>query len=136
MNSNPRVGLEDDLRTQLVGGVGEETDLALAERSGIACARAVPGRVEPVLEDAVSELAELALVARAGPERWANDGAVTVLAGVAARGPLALVSVRALSPVVASHYRTPFDLVSVHSEFIGAVYSVLHMTTNTAVLAA
>lgn len=118
-------GLEPPLETKLLRRVREEAHLASAKRARIARARPVPGRVEPVLEDPVGELAVVALAALARPVSRADDGRVVVLARVSARGLLAPVSVRALGPVVASHSRAPFDLVGEHAELIREVDGLL-----------
>lgn len=109
------------LGTELLGRVGEEADLALTELAGVACTRAVPGRVKPVLKDAVSELARAALEAAAAAEGRTGDGNVVDLAGVATLGLLTAVGVGALSPVVASGPGTALHFVSVHPELVRVV---------------
>lgn len=118
-------GLEPLLETKLLRRVREEAHLASAKRPRIARARPVPGRVEPVLEDPVRELAVVAFAALARPVSRADEGRVVVLARVSARGLLAPVGVRALGPVVAPHSRAPFDLVGEHAELIRAVDGLL-----------
>lgn len=109
------------LGAELVGRVGEEADLALAELAGVAHTRAVPGRVEPVLEDTVGELTGPPLEAAAAAEGRTGDSGVVDLAGVATLGLLTAVGVGALRPVVASRPGTALHFVRVHAKLVRVV---------------
>lgn len=109
------------LGSELLRRVGEKTHLSLARQARIANPGPVPGRMEPVLEHAVSELTGVALQAMAVPEGGACDGGVVELPRVTPLRFLAAVGVRALRPVVAPRPRAALDLVRVHPELVGGV---------------
>lgn len=92
-----RAGAQD---AELVRRVGEEAHAPLAVHAVLARLRAVAGRVEPALEDAVGELAGVAPVAVATAEIGAGVAGVVELPRVAAAGLLPRVGERALRPVV------------------------------------
>lgn len=85
---------------KLFGRVGEETDPAVTGEPVLAGLGAVAGRVEPALENAVSELAGVALGAVTFAEIRAGRTRIVVLPRVPTTGLLARVGVRALSPVM------------------------------------
>lgn len=116
------------IRAELVRRVGKKTNLPLAKLAGIARAGSVPRGVEPVLKNTVCEFACVALVtAGAVSKRGADDGRVIVFPWVPPLCLLASVGVRTLCPVVAPHPWAPLDLISVHSELVGAVYCIVNM---------
>ena len=69
----------------------------------------------------MGELAGVAFVASSVTEGWASNGGVGHPTRVSALSLLATVGVGALGPVMATRSAAPFDLVSVHAEFIRAV---------------
>lgn len=116
------------LRSQLLGRVGEKTYLTLAIFAGIACTRAVPCGVQPVLEDSVRKLTGIALKAfPVHAEGGAGDGRVVEFTWVPALGLFAAVRVGALGPVVASYSRASLDLKGVHAELICAKPGVVNV---------
>lgn len=98
----------------------KKTYLTLAITPSIACTRAIPIWVKPILEDSMRELTGVTLETLAGSKGRACNGGVAKLTRVAALSLFAAVSIGALGPVVASQSRTPFYLIGVHSELIGA----------------
>lgn len=106
---------------ELGGRVGEEADAAATGKPVLARLGPVPRRVEPALENAVSELAGVAAATRALAEVRAGGAGVVVAAGVAAAGLLAGVRERALRPVVGPATRAPPDLELEHAEVVARV---------------
>lgn len=98
----------------------KKTYLTLAITPSIARTRAIPSWVKPILEDSMRELTGVTLEALAGSKGQACNGGVAKLTWIAALSLFAAVSIGALGPVVASDSRTPFYLIGVHSELIGA----------------
>lgn len=109
------------LGAELITGVRKETHLPLTKPPRIACTCTVSSRVEPVFENAVSELTRVASRALSVSKRGASDSTVGHLAWVPALSFLAFVGVGTVGPVVTAGSYAPFDLVRIHAELIGAV---------------
>lgn len=109
---------------ELLRPVRKEAHAPSAVRPILAHPGAVLHGVEPPLENAVRELAHVALRARASPEGDAREAAVRVLPRVAPPRALARVDEGARSPVVAVRPGAWQHLEEEHAELIGAVDAV------------
>ena len=122
------------LRTELLRRVSKETRLALTKPPRIACTRAVPRGVNPVLKNTVSQPTRISLITPSVSKRWTSGGTVGYPAWVPPLCLLATVRVGAVGPVVAADPRAPPDLVHVHAELIGAVDCLLDIVVALAMV--
>lgn len=109
---------------ELLRRVRKEAHAPSAVRPILAHPGAVLHGVEPPLENAVRELAHVALGARVSPEGEAREAAVRVLPRVAPPRALARVDEGARSPVVEVRPEAWQHLEAEHAELIGAVDAV------------
>lgn len=113
---SPRTLLGQD--PELLRRVSEKADSAATARAVFAWLSPVASRVEPALEDSVSELARVALPATPSSELGAGRAGVVVLAWVPPASLLARMCVRTLRPVVRPRTCAPPDLELVHAEIV------------------
>lgn len=101
--------------------MSEETNLSLTILPIFASLGSVPRRVEPTLENSVSEFAVIATCAVPSPEIGADGAGVVVSAGVPAAGLFTRVSERAVGPVVGPAASAPPDLELINTELVRGV---------------
>lgn len=103
--------------------MSEETYFSLTVLTVFARFRTVTTRVEPTLENAVREAAQLtaATIAAAVAKLGTDFAGVVIPARVAATSLFAGMSERTVGPVVATATRAPSDLEFVHPERVAGV---------------
>jgi len=112
----PRTLLGQD--PELLRRVSEKADSAATTRAVLAWLSPVASRVEPALEDSVSELARVTLTATPSAELGAGRAGVVVLPWIPPASLLARMGVRTLCPVVRPCTSAPPDLELVHAEIV------------------
>lgn len=101
--------------------MSEETDSPLAARAVLARLSPVTGRVEPALENSMSELARVAFLAVTFSEIGAGRTRIVELPRVAAPGLLSRVGERTVSPVMRPATCAPPHLELEHPEMVAGV---------------
>lgn len=107
--------------TKLLRRMGKETHTSAAVYSVLTRLRTVATRVEPALENTVSELATVAFLTVSFSELRTCGPGVTVPPGISPAGFLCRMSVRTVGPIVRPATSTLTHLKLVHPETITGV---------------